>query len=94
MSLFAGPILGIFLLGILSRRANFAGWLVGCVMSIAVTGYIQYGPKVEWIYYPWEEKVHWIYHFPIAFGITFVVGLIASFIFPSPPVKKELTLWK
>jgi SSS family solute:Na+ symporter len=40
-SLFSVPILVLFLLGILSRRANFRGWLVGAVLSMATSLWIQ-----------------------------------------------------
>lgn len=83
MSMFAGPILAIFLMGILTRRGNFTGWLIGCFASVSATWYVQH-----------ETDVHWIYYFPLAFGVTFVVGLTASLIADQPLAKKDLTLWK
>ena len=67
MSLFVGPILAIFLMGIIFRRARFTGWVVGCVFSIAATWYVQAG-----------TEVHWVYYFPISFGICFIIGMLAS----------------
>ncbi|MCK4998683.1 MAG: sodium/solute symporter [Anaerohalosphaera sp.] len=81
MSLFAGPVLGIFLLGMLFKRATFAGWVVGCAVSLPVMGYLQFGPKVEWLYWPYESELHWIYYFPVSFLTCFTVGLGASFVF-------------
>ena len=79
MSLFAGPVLGIFLLGMLFKRATFAGWVVGCMVSLPVMGYLQYAPKVEWLYWPFESGLHWIYYFPVSFITCFAVGLGASY---------------
>lgn len=67
ISLFSGPVLALFLMGLLTRRATFAGWAVGCAVAIPATLWIQY-----------VVKVHWIYYFPFAFGLTFLVGLAAS----------------
>ena len=67
IGLFAGPILAIFLLGILTRWANFAGWLIGTVAAIAATIWLQNA-----------TEVHWVYYFPFCFIISFSAGLIAS----------------
>lgn len=72
MSLFSGPILALFLLGILFRRINVIGWYIGCVVSIAVTFAVQVGTEVVWFYY-----------LPISFGICFAVGLALGKILPS-----------
>lgn len=69
ISLFSGPVLALFLLGLLSRRATFAGWVAGTAVAIPATLWIQY-----------VVKVHWIYYFPFAFGVAFAVGLAWSFI--------------
>ena len=82
LGLFSGPVLAIFLLGILTRRANYPGWLMGTVIAIVATLYFQYG-----------LKAHWIYYFPFCFGISFVVGYIASLMFSRPKAAAKLTLW-
>jgi SSS family solute:Na+ symporter len=85
LSLFAGPILAIFLLGILTRRANFRGWLTGAIVSFAVTLWVQ---KAEFN----GQEVHYFYYFPISFGVCVVVGYIASLLFGGPKAPVELTL--
>lgn len=67
ISLFSGPVLALFLLGLLTRHATFTGWAFGCAIAIPATLFIQY-----------VVKVHWIYYFPFAFGVTFLIGLAAS----------------
>jgi Na+/proline symporter len=50
-SLFASPVLSLFLLGTLTRRVNFKGWLIATVVAIAVTAYVQFYTPIHWIYY-------------------------------------------
>ncbi|MFH0878743.1 MAG: sodium/solute symporter [Lentisphaerota bacterium] len=69
ISLFSGPVLALFLLGMLTRRAHFKGWLVGCAASMVVSFLVQY-----------VFKIHWIYFFPFSFGTAFLVGLAASYL--------------
>ena len=38
-------------------------------------------------------KVHWVYYFPFAFGVTFLVGLIAGLFIKGVPADPALTLW-
>lgn len=86
LSLFAGPILAIFLLGIFTRRANFRGWFIGTIVSIAVTFWVQNNT------FGGEEKlkVHFFYYFPISFGICVIVGYLASLLFGGPDPAKLL----
>ena len=72
MSLFAGPILAIFLLGILWKRASFVGWLVGCVVSIVSVVMIQQ-----------DGRVHWSWYMPISFLSCFVIGVAVSLVLPA-----------
>ena len=67
VSLFNAPILGLFLLGMLTRRADFAGWAAGAVSAIVVTQLVQsYTP------------LHFAWHFPLALFVTVAVGYAAS----------------
>ena len=51
MSLFSGPILGFFLLGIFTQRASFRGWIMGVIVAIPATLWLQHGTEVHFIYY-------------------------------------------
>jgi len=82
LGLFAGPILALFLLGVLTRRANFRGWLVGTVFAMGTTLWFQHG-----------LKAHFIYYFPVCFGISFLLSYLASLLFGGPKAERELTLW-
>jgi len=82
ISLFSGPVLALFLLGIFSRHARFPAWVLGCVIAIPATLCIQY-----------VVKVHWVYYFPFSFGVTFLIGLIAGFFIKGEPADPALTIW-
>jgi SSS family solute:Na+ symporter len=81
-SIFAGPILSLFLLGILMKHATLRGWLVGTVVNI---------PAMLWIIF--ELEAHFIYFFPISFSISFIVGAVASLLLGGPQAPKGLTIW-
>ena len=67
VSLFNAPILGLFLLGMLTRRADFLGWAVGAGTAIAVTQAVQ-------VFTP----LHFAWHFPLALFVTVAVGYAAA----------------
>lgn len=73
MGLFAAPILGIFLLGMLTKRAHFLGWLVGAGFAIATIAVLQYAAA---------DSLAPFWHFPISFAITTVIGYAASLAIP------------
>jgi sodium-coupled monocarboxylate transporter 8/12 len=83
--LFGGPSLGIFFLGVLSRRANGPGALVGGLLG-ALTGTL-IGFSKQLFDYP-------IAGLWIAFGsaaVTFIAGLAFSLLFPAPgPAQQAL----
>lgn len=74
MSLFSAPVLALFLLGVLTRRGNFKGWLVGLAVSILATLWLQKG-----------IEAHWIYYFPCSFLVAFGIALPASRLFKAEP---------
>jgi len=89
LGLFAGPILALFLLGMLSRRGSFLGWLVGMPLGIGVAAWLssaKFGPNND-------LKVHFLWIFPICFGTTLVVGYLASLCLGAPPTDARLTIW-
>jgi SSS family transporter len=83
MSLFSAPVLALFLLGVLTRRGNFKGWLVGLACSIPATLWLQKG-----------IEAHWVYYFPCSFLVTFLMALLASQFFKIEPAPRDLTVFK
>ncbi|MBN1557508.1 MAG: sodium/solute symporter [Lentisphaerae bacterium] len=77
LGLFSGALLSIFLLGILTRRANSTGIYVGAALGAAFT---------VWSNYFWTNTAgeRLCYMWPIVFGvgITFVAGYTVSLLVP------------
>ncbi len=82
LSLFGGPVLALFLLGMLTRRAHFPGWLVSAIPTIGASVWLQ----------NWTE-IHFIYYFPFSFASSFTLGYLASCLIDSTTAKPEFTLW-
>jgi len=69
-----GGLLGVFLLGLLTRRATQFGAIAGMLCGLALNGYLWKGTHIAWTWY-------------VTFGsiTTFVVGYLASF----PEAKRD-----
>jgi len=85
--LFAGPLLGIFLLGMLVKRANTVGVTVAAVVSFAIT---------VWANFWWTrpgpdgQDLHISFVWPVVIGtvLTCVIGICVSLFFPKPTEDK------
>ena len=77
-SLANGPILALFLMGILTRRVNSQGAVVGLVAGFA-------GNVALWIYAP---NVSWLWWNVIGFAGSFLTGAVTSLAFPAPTAGK------
>jgi len=75
MGLFAAPVLSVFILGVLTRRAHLHGWLAGACCAIGLTVLLQrlYG-----------DRLMAMWHFPISFAVSTAVGYFASLILKGP----------
>ena len=86
LSLFGAPILALFLLGMLTRRVNFRGWLIGLLVAVPATVWLQQG-----------TDLHFIYYFPFCFGGCAGIGYVASLLLGTtgggPLGRPEFTLW-
>ncbi len=83
---FTGPILGIFLLGMLTRRANGAGVFVGGLVGTAVTLYTVHLSNQDIVSFLW----------PSTFGLvaTLSVGYFASLILAGvSETRSQWTYW-
>jgi SSS family solute:Na+ symporter len=61
-----GALLGVFLLGVLTKRANQRGAMVGMLFGFSVGLYL------------WSTHVPWTWWVPIGTVVTFTVGYVAS----------------
>jgi len=76
--LFGGPSLGIFLLGVLSRRANGSGVLIGAVVGFLAGTLIGFSKQL----FDYPIAPLWIAFSSAA--VTYLVGSVASLFFPAP----------
>ena len=67
-----GAMLGIFLLGLLTRRANERGAMLGMACGFAIELWVWQGTKIPWTWYV-----------VIGTAVTFTIGYIASLALPS-----------
>jgi sodium-coupled monocarboxylate transporter 8/12 len=88
MGLFGGPLLGVFFLGVLTRRANGPGALAGAIIGGAVGTLVAFSN--DWFGYP--ISFMWIAF--SAATVTFAAGWLAS-LFLAPPVSaaQALVVW-
>ncbi len=73
-SLINGPLLAVFLLGMLTRRANSYGAVAGLIVGFA-------GNLLLWKFAP---GVSWLWWNVIGFGAAAAAGYLASLLFPPP----------
>src|SRR5688572_20240072 len=67
LSLAAGPVLGAFLVGVLSKRTGTRGMLAGMSAGVAVLG---------WVW--WTGIIAWTWYALVGAGVTSLVALAAS----------------
>jgi Na+/proline symporter len=66
-----GAVLGMFFLGVLTRRVSEIAAIVGLLAGLAVMTYVYFGTKIAW---PWYAMIGSV--------TTFLVGVAASVAFP------------
>jgi len=81
LGFFTGPILAIFMLGMLTRRGTFSGWLVGLAAAISTSLWVQR-----------QTTVHFVYYFPLSFLVAFGVGYAASLFLKNSGSRPEFCL--
>lgn len=84
IGIFTGPLTGMFLLGLFSRRANAPGVFIGFVASFATGLYLQYGTDLTFTIFGTSELL-----------VMLAVGAGASRLFAAPePRRIEPLLWR
>jgi Na+/proline symporter len=73
-----GGLLGVFLLGLLTKRATQTGAIVGMICGLALNVYIW-----EWTH------VAWTWYVTIGSSTTFIVGYVASLATAPQPRQEE-----
>jgi Na+/proline symporter len=84
-ALLGGGFPGVFALGLLTRRANSPGVLIGAVAGVVFTWWVQT-----------FTHTNLFFHTFVAISCSMVVGYVASLCFPSAGAHKDLfglTMW-
>jgi SSS family solute:Na+ symporter len=68
-SIVYGGLLGVFLLGILTKRVGEVSAMIGMSAGLAIMLYVKFGTKIAFTWYVL-----------IGTSVTFLVGLLASYI--------------
>ena len=78
MGLFGGPLIGMFFLGVFTRRTNSLGVAIGAIIGVISTGLVSKFTPLSWLYYA-------------AFGciVAMVFGYCFSF-FDKPPKPEKI----
>lgn len=76
----AGILLGIFSLGVLSRRAGQLSALTGAIVALVILSAVQFGPMYLEVLKPW--KVAWPWLALIGASTTFLVGQTMAVLVP------------
>jgi Na+/proline symporter len=84
-----GSLLGVFLLGTLTRRANEAGTIVGMILGLAVNIFLWRQPATIAFHIAGLSaelpKVTWTWYVVIGTVITFSLGYLFSIVFSLTP---------
>jgi sodium-coupled monocarboxylate transporter 8/12 len=82
IGLIGGPLIGLFLLGILSRRTSARGALIGWIGGLVITLGVSFGTPISFLWYGMTGCL-----------ATMAIGFIASLFGPAPAAKqlKDLT---
>ena len=103
-AIFSAGIVGIFVLGLFSRRANKQGLYIGIAAAVLYTAYaVLTSTKVDidgdGVKQTLLDLGNWNFsHHKYMLGvyshlIVLIVGYAASYLFKTPLADKELTLW-
>jgi SSS family transporter len=87
LGLFSGILLAIFLLGVITQRANTPGVLIGSILGLAIVFYANY----FWTRVGADGKIiHISFIWPCAIGTisTFIFGYAASLFFQKPSTRQ------
>jgi SSS family transporter len=86
LSLFGGPVLALFLLGIFTRRGSFRAWVISAVVVVCGMVLIQNNSALT-------ARIHWVYYFPISSMTTLLLSVIISITAKTVPCQRGLTIW-
>ena len=101
-AIFSAGIVGIFLLGLFSKRANKQGLYIGLIVCVLFTAYavltttsieVDGAKRLILDLGKWNFPHHRYMLGVYSHLIVLVVGYFASFLFPKPNLEKGLTIY-
>jgi SSS family transporter len=85
-----GIVLGLFLLGVLTRRVGQTSALIGLIAGVLAVSYVKFGPMLpEWgapRAYPFSTALAWPWYALVGSSTVVIVGLLASLVWPASPL--------
>jgi SSS family solute:Na+ symporter len=92
---FVGPLLSVFLLGFLTRRANSFGAFTGAIVGTAMTAVVATMP-VAWLpsalQPPAVFPLSWVWYGPVGCLVTLAIGYGSSLLRPAPDPQEVAAL--
>jgi solute:Na+ symporter, SSS family len=82
-----GGLLGVFLLGVLTKRANEKGAIIGIACGVLTNLFLWLGPKVGLM----STVVAWTWYVVIGTTLTFIIGYLASYLFAAPTLEQQMS---
>ena len=93
---FGGPLLGMFLLGIFTRRATGAAAIVALVLGTLITIWVAFAariaaayPVLDWLW-PWEKPISSFWPLTVSVVVTVLLGYALSFFIGQRKSRTEL----
>jgi SSS family transporter len=75
-----GGLLGVFLLGVATKRATEMGAIIGMMAGLLVNLGLWFAPRLGWV--APQDAVAWTWYVSIGASLTFAVGYLASTVLP------------
>lgn len=96
LSAFFGPLLGIFLLGMFSKRASSAGVIVGATAGVGTSLFFAFFSETPWLhevcgslfgsrFVEFFREISWTWPSPFGIVAVIFVGYVASLFLPDRP---------
>ncbi len=91
---FFGPLFGIFILGMFSRRSHSAGVVIGALAGLFSSCFASFFSEITWLqavcgrlfgdgFVYFFTNLSWQWPSPIGITMTLIVGCLASFLIPT-----------
>jgi solute:Na+ symporter, SSS family len=95
LSAFFGPLLGIFWLGMFTRRTSSGGVIIGALIGMTTSLFFSFFSEMPWLqracggifgtpFVDFFKEVSWTWPSSFGIAVVIIIGYLASFVFPAP----------